>query len=353
MELAVETHALVKVYGGRRSSGRDRQPAAETLDDATAQVTGQATVTDEQGVAAVRGVDLRISAGEIYALLGPNGAGKTSTISMLTTLLLPTSGSARVAGFDVVVQASEVRRRIGVTFQEVILDQDLTGRQILDFHGSLYGMSRSEKAARIDELASLVELSDVLDRKSARYSGGMKRRLELARGLMTSPSVLFLDEPTQGLDPQNRAGIWRYIQGLRASTGMTILLTTHYMEEAESLADRVGIMDGGLLVTEGTPAALIREMGSDVVDFVGEGDSARLDAALGALDWVQHVHCLPTEDHTQRMQVAVDQAERRLADIVQTANDNGFRIVEISVARPSLAEVFLAHTGHSLRDSIG
>ena len=163
-------------------------------------------------VLAVRGLDLTVAPGEIYALLGPNGAGKTTTISILTTLLQPSQGSARVAGYDVVTQAAEVRRRIGVTFQEVVLDQELTGRQVLDFHAQLYGMSKARRLASIDELAALVELTDVLDRKSARYSGGMKRRLELARGLMTEPAILFLDEPTQGLDPQNRAGIWRYVR---------------------------------------------------------------------------------------------------------------------------------------------
>ena len=177
-------------------------------------------------------------AARFYALLGPNGAGKTTTISMLTTLLIPTGGSASVAGFDVVKESANVRRRIGVTFQEIVLDEDLTGQQVLDFHGKLYGISRNDRADRIIELADMVELSDVLDRKVSSYSGGMKRRLELACGLMTWPQVLFLDEPTQGLDPHNRAGIWRYIRRLRDEMGITLLLTTHYMEEAEVLADR-------------------------------------------------------------------------------------------------------------------
>jgi ABC-2 type transport system ATP-binding protein len=190
---------------------------------------------DGQSVHALRGLDLKVHAGEIYALLGPNGAGKTTAISILTTLLLPTSGTANVAGYDVVTDAAEVRRHIAVTFQEVVLDQMLTGRRVLDFHGQLYGQPAAARHAAITELAELVELTDVLDREVKTYSGGMKRRLELARGLMTQPQLLFLDEPTQGLDPQNRAGIWRYIRRLRDEMGITLLLTTHYMDEAEQL----------------------------------------------------------------------------------------------------------------------
>ena len=300
-------------------------------------------------VPAVRGVDLSIAPGEIYALLGPNGAGKTTTLSMLTTLLLPTGGWAKVAGFDVVAQAAEVRRRIGVTFQEVVLDQEMSGRQVLDFHGQLYGMARNARRAKIDELAALVELSDVLERKASRYSGGMKRRLELARGLMTTPAVLFLDEPTQGLDPQNRAGIWSYIRHLRAERGITLMLTTHYMEEAEALADRVGIIDGGLLVVEGRPGDLVRELGADVVSLAGMGDAAALATHLRARDFVQQIHQTRGDD-TDRLQVGVDNGDRRLAELVRAAGDAGFHIHEVSVSRPSLADVFLAHTGRSLRD---
>ena len=167
-----------------------------------------------------------------------------------------------------------MRRRIAVTFQELVVDADLTGRQTLRFHGELYGMQGAELAQRIAEMAALVELTDVLDRRSGAYSGGMKRRLELARGLLTGPQVLFLDEPTQGLDPQNRAAIWRYIRQLRDERGVTVLLTTHYMEEAEALADRVGIIHHGRMVAEGTPAALIGRLGGDVVTLVAGGDVA-------------------------------------------------------------------------------
>jgi ABC-2 type transport system ATP-binding protein len=313
-------------------------------------------------VHALRGLDLFIEQGEIYALLGPNGAGKTTTFAILTTLLAPTSGSARVAGHDVVRHPAQVRRAIGVTFQEVILDQELTGRQILDFHGHLYGQSGPERRARIEELASLVELTAVLDRKAASYSGGMKRRLELARGLMTRPKVLFLDEPTQGLDPQNRAGIWRYIQRLRGETGLTLLLTTHYMEEADALAGRVGIIDDGQLVVEGAPAELKRAMGADVITLCGRGDAPSYLDLLKAEAYVTHTvdHTLRhAEDHHKqaderdewRLQIGVDSGDRRLARILALAAQPGLHISEVSVSRPSLADVFLAYTGRALRDS--
>jgi ABC-2 type transport system ATP-binding protein len=317
-------------------------------------------------VHAVAGVNLSIEQGEIYALLGPNGAGKTTTINMLTTLLLPTAGTARVAGFDVATDAANVRRKIGVTFQEMVLDQELTGRQVLDFHAQLYGLSRNKRKAAIAELAALVELTEVLDRNTARYSGGMKRRLELARGLMTEPQVLFLDEPTQGLDPQNRASIWKYVRKLRKEKGITLLLTTHSMDEAEALADRVGIIDHGKLVVEGVPAQLARALGADVITVTGSGDSAALARQLSALSFVQHVHCRTMEPPTteqapessvsaatgaidQILQIGVDHGDRRLAEVVALAG-GAFHIHEISVARPSLADVFLAYTGHRLRD---
>ncbi|MBW7886026.1 MAG: ATP-binding cassette domain-containing protein [Caldilineaceae bacterium] len=301
-------------------------------------------------VEALRGVDLRVGRGEIYALLGPNGAGKTTLISILTTLLLPTRGRATVAGFDVVTAAAEVRRHIGVTFQEIVLDVDLTGRQVLDFHGRLYGLDRKSRKDRIAELAALVELSDVLGRKVSTYSGGMKRRLELARGLMTAPAVLFLDEPTQGLDPQNRVKIWKYIRQLRDDHGMTLLLTTHYMEEAEALADRVGIIDHGRLVVEGRPADLVRRLGSDVVTLAGTGTLSALEKHLSELKYVSQV-TLHTQEGEHRLQIGVDDGERRLAELVGLSAANSFHVQQASVHRPSLADVFLAFTGYELRDN--
>jgi ABC-2 type transport system ATP-binding protein len=321
-------------------------------------LTKEYHTADGQSVQALRGLDLVVRAGEIYALLGPNGAGKTTTLSILTTLLLPTSGTAFVAGYDVVSQAAEVRRRIGITFQEVVLDQMLSGRHLLDFHGQLYGQSPAERRAAITELAALVELSDVLDRQVSTYSGGMKRRLELARGLMTRPQLLFLDEPTQGLDPQNRASIWRYIRRLRDEMGITLLLTTHYMDEAEQLADRVGIVDHGQMVTEGTPAALVSQLGADVVSLQGEGELQPLISALQAEPYVAQVtHSRTTNGEAgdtatarQTVQVGVDQGDRRLVSVLNIAAAQGFQVQSVTVTRPSLGQVFLAHTGYALRD---
>jgi ABC-2 type transport system ATP-binding protein len=286
---------------------------------------------------------------------------------MLTTLLEPSGGTAQVAGFDVATQAAEVRRRIGVTFQEVVLDQEMTGRQVLTFHGRLYGLSRAVIKERLDEVAALVELTDVLDRKAARYSGGMKRRLELARGLMTQPLVLFLDEPTQGLDPQNRAGVWSYVRRLRDEQQMTILLTTHYMDEAEALADQVGIIDHGEIIVEGSPAELVRSLGSDVVEMSGRCSDAREDCrfaeTLRSLPFVHSVTEVQRpgalepaaagdegEARPFHLQIGVDNGDRRLAQVVTAAVEAGVHVHEISVSRPSLGDVFLAHTGHALRD---
>ncbi|MGB9634667.1 MAG: ATP-binding cassette domain-containing protein, partial [Chloroflexaceae bacterium] len=222
-------------------------------------------------VIAVDGIDLAVPAGTIYALLGPNGAGKTTTINMLTTLALPTAGEASVCGYDIVRQADRVRACIGVTFQDIVLDADLTGREVLDIHGRLYRQPAAVRRQRIAELVDLVQLGEAIDRRVRTYSGGMKRRLELARGLMTDPQALFLDEPTQGLDPQNRVGIWSYIRTLNRERGLTLLLTTHYMDEAEALASRVGIVDRGRLVAEGTPGDLAADLGADVIRVRGSG----------------------------------------------------------------------------------
>jgi ABC-2 type transport system ATP-binding protein len=296
-------------------------------------------------VLAVDGIDLFIPTNTIYALLGPNGAGKTTTISILTTLIEPTGGSAKVAGLDVVERADEVRRRIGVTFQEIVLDPDQTGRQALDFHGRLYKIDKERRQVNIDKLLKLVEMEEAADRRTNTYSGGMKRRLELARGLMTDPEILFLDEPTQGLDPQNRANIWEYIRNLKDNTDMTLLLTTHYMDEAEALADRVGIIDHGRIVAEGSPGELIERMGADVVHVQGQGDSEAFCQKVESLPYVQSCN-----SGDGLIQIGVDSGNRRLAELVTVASGNGFTIEDISVAKPSLGDVFLKVTGRQLRD---
>lgn len=298
-----------------------------------------------EDVLAVDSIDLSIPTNTIYALLGPNGAGKTTTISMLTTLITPTSGSAQVAGLDVVQQADQVRQRIGVTFQEIVLDPDLTGRESLDFHARLYGIGKAERLAKIDELLNLVELNEAAHRRTNTYSGGMKRRLELARGLITNPTVLFLDEPTQGLDPQNRTNIWEYIRTLKTNTNMTLLLTTHYMDEAEALADRVGIMDHGKIVVEGSPRELIDQMGADNIQIMGKGNREPFSKNAKTLPYVESFH---SSDGI--IQIGVDSGNRRLVEIVEMANKSGFVIEDISVSKPSLGDVFLKYTGRQLRD---
>ncbi|MFC1983570.1 ATP-binding cassette domain-containing protein [Chloroflexota bacterium] len=312
-ELAIEASGLVKRYGN--------------------------------GVTAIEEVDLQVQANTIYALLGPNGAGKTSTISVLTTLIEPTAGSAKVAGFDVIRQAGEVRRRIGVTFQEMVLDADLTGRQALDYHGKLYRLKMKQRQNKIADLLGLVELEEAANRKIRTYSGGMKRRLELARGLMTSPEVLFLDEPTTGLDPQNRANIWDYIKNLKEQSGLTLLLTTHYMDEAEELADQVSIIDHGRIVVEGTPRELIDQMGADSIRITGQGDSTSYIKKVQSLLFVQAVN-----SSEGLIQIGVDSGNKRLAEIVSLAQDNGFIIEDISLTKPSLSDVFIKYTGRQLRD---
>lgn len=299
----------------------------------------------DEEVLAVDGVDLIVTTNSIYALLGPNGAGKTTTISMLTTLLRPTAGTATVAGFDVVQGAGEVRSRIGVTFQEIVLDPDLTGRESLDFHGRLYNMPKAQRKAKIEELLALVELEDAADRRTNTYSGGMKRRLELARGLMTDPDVLFLDEPTQGLDPQNRTNIWEYIRNLQANTNITLLLTTHYMEEAEALADKVGIIDQGKLIVEGTPRELIDQMGADVFYIEGSGNREAFVNQIEELPFVQYV-----DAGNGLTQIGAGEGNGRLMEIVRTSQATGFHIADISLAKPTLGDVFLKYTGRQLRD---
>lgn len=312
-EIAIETKGLVKKFG------------------------------DE--ILAVDGIDLSIQANTIYALLGPNGAGKTTTVSILTTLIEPTSGTANVLGFDVVHQANDVRNNIGVTFQEMVIDGDLTGRQVLDYHGRLYRLGADKRKKIIKELLALAELEEAADRRVKTYSGGMKRRLELVRGLMTNPRVLFLDEPTTGLDPQNRTSIWRYIRNLKENNQLTILLTTHHMEEAEELADIVGIIDHGRIVVEGTPRELISGMGADTIQIIGNGNGESFTNQLKSTSFVQGV-----VNTDELIQIGVDSGNKRLAEVVSLATQSNFTIEDISVAKPSLGDVFLKYTGRQLRD---
>ncbi len=294
---------------------------------------------------AVNGINLSIPANSVYALLGPNGAGKTTTISMLSTLLRPSSGSARVAGFDIIKTPEQVRRKIGVTFQEIVLEPDFTARQNLDYHARLYGMKKTERQYKIDKLLSIVELEEAADQRAGVFSGGMKRRLELARGLLTEPEILILDEPTQGLDPQNRTKIWEYIEALQKTTGITVLLTTHYMDEAETVSDRVGIIDRGQIVAEGAPSELIEQMGADSIRLTGKGNSDSLAGVLKAQPFVDSFM-----ERNGFIQIGVDSGNRRLAQVVEEAVKCGYRINDISVSKPTLEDFFLQSTGRALRD---
>ena len=251
----------------RETVGNLNHPYANVLRHGARRHHGRRLVREfKGGIRAVDGIDLEVPPGEIYGFLGPNGAGKSTTVHMLTTLLPPTAGSATVAGFDVATQGPEVRRRIGAALQEAALDKFLTGREHFELQGGLHGLSKADRAARATELLERVGLTDAADRKVGGYSGGMKRRLDLALALVHRPSILFLDEPTTGLDPQSRSALWEEVARLAHDDGVTVFLTTQYLEEADVLADRVGIIDRGRIVAEGTPQALKAEIGRSTVE---------------------------------------------------------------------------------------
>jgi ABC-2 type transport system ATP-binding protein len=295
------------------------------------------------GIRAVDGIDLQVAPGEIYGFLGPNGAGKSTTVLMLTTLLPPTAGTATVAGFDVVKQGGEVRRRIGAALQEAALDNFLTGREHMNLQGGLHGLSPAERRARGDELLARVGLTEAADRKVGGYSGGMKRRLDLALALVHRPSILFLDEPTTGLDPQSRSALWEEVGRLAQHDGVTVFLTTQYLEEADVLADRVGIIDHGKLVAEGTPAALKSAIGKATVDAVPANpeDRARVAEVLGRFGE-------PGAASPKGVAVQVDGGSDRLPEIVRALDQADLRIATLQLHQPTLDDVFLSHTGRSL-----
>jgi len=301
--------------------------------------------TFKGGIEAVRDIDLAIAAGEVFGFLGPNGAGKTTTVRMLCTLLPPTAGGARVAGVDVLADPAEVRRRIGVALQEIGLDPVQTGRELLELQCGLYGLTGRRARVRTDELLELVGLSDAADRRIKTYSGGMKRRLDLASALVHSPEVLFLDEPTTGLDPASRLTVWDEVRRINA-TGTTVFLTTQYLEEADKLCDRVAIIDGGRIVAEDTPERLKAEMGHDVVSLSLAGaDAAATRAALGDLPGLERVIA-----ETGALALYLDDGAGSIAEIVRRLDREDIEVGAISVARPSLDDVFLQATGRRLEE---
>ena len=291
-------------------------------------------------VEAVRGIDFRVEPGETFGFLGPNGAGKSTTINILCTLARPTGGSARVAGHDVQTERDEVRRSIGLVFQDPTLDVDLTAEQNLRFHGELYGVPRAVLSRRIDDLLGLVGLGERRRSVVETFSGGMKRRLEIARGLLHSPRVLFLDEPTIGLDPQSRASVWDYVRALKESEDITVFLTTHYMDEAEN-CDRIAIMNAGRIVAQDTPEALKDAVGKDRVQITTADDEAaiaRLRSAFG----------IEAGMHSGAVTFAVADGERFVPRLFA---ELGVAIRSVSVSSPSLDDVFLAHTGSTITDA--
>ena len=296
----------------------------------------------KNGPRAVDGIDLHVDPGEIYGFLGPNGAGKSTTVHMLTTLLPPTSGRARVAGYDVVKEGPKVRASIGAALQEAALDQFLTGREHLLFQAALHGLRRPERKARADELLERVGLRLAADRKVKGYSGGMKRRLDLALALVHQPSTLFLDEPTTGLDPQSRNALWAEVGRLAKEDGVTVFLTTQYLEEADVLADRVGIIHRGRIVAEGTPTELKAEIGRPTVE-VAPADPEQRDSVARTLAFFGE----PTMAAPGAVAVRVEQ-DGDLADIVRALDAEDLHVANLQLHAPSLDDVFLAKTGRSL-----
>jgi ABC-2 type transport system ATP-binding protein len=296
-------------------------------------------------VEAVAGVDLRVEAGEVFGFLGPNGAGKTTTLRMLSTLLPPTGGEATVAGCDLRREPKKVRERIGYVCQLGGTDPMVTGRMELEFQARLYGASATEARKRTREMLSALELEACADRTTGTYSGGQRRRLDVGLGLIHGPKLLFLDEPTTGLDPQGRARLWGEVRRLRDS-GVTVFLTTHYLEEADALCDRLAIIDHGRIVAEGTPAQLKREIAGDLITL---GLAADRDRALELL--LSQPFVRQGKPEGDGLRLYVDHGDAAMPTILRLLDGAGFQIQTIAMSRPSLDDVFLQQTGHSLRDT--
>ncbi len=319
------------------------------MSDARAAIEVEGLVREfRKGPRAVDGIDLVVSPGEIYGFLGPNGAGKSTTVLMLTTLLPPTSGRASVGGFDIVRQGPQVRASIGAALQEAALDPILTGREHLLLQATLQGIAKDERRRRADALLERVGLTEAADRRVGGYSGGMKRRLDLALALVHGPRILFLDEPTTGLDPQSRTALWGEVARLAHDEGMTVFLTTQYLEEADVLADRVGIIDRGKIVAEDTPAQLKAQIGSPSVEVspvdADAGDTlAQLLAGFGAL----------RRNGRGTVTVQLPGGEAQLADIVRVLDQADLHVESLQLHQPSLDDVFLAKTGRKLEGAGG
>jgi len=304
----------------------------------------------KKGPRAVDGIDLHVDAGEIYGFLGPNGAGKSTTVLMLTTLLPPTAGTARVAGWDVVADGPKVRAAIGAALQEAALDPLLTGRDHLRLQATLQGIPRAERRARTGALLERVGLEEAADRKVRGYSGGMKRRLDLALALVHRPRILFLDEPTTGLDPQSRTALWDEVARLAREEGVTVFLTTQYLEEADVLADRVGIIDHGHIVAEGTPRALKAEIGRPSVHAIPDSDDDRPRLAEVLAQFGDPLG-QPRGDGAKEVAVRLHEGVHGLPAVVRAVDAAGVALASLEIQAPTLDDVFLAKTGRSLEGS--
>ncbi len=296
-------------------------------------------------IKAVRGITFSVRRGEIFSFLGPNGAGKSTTINILTTLLPPQTGTVRVAGYDVAREPDRVRKSIGIVFQDEVLDRDLTVWETMEFHGRLYSIPRGERRQRIEDMLRVVELESKRNERTKNLSGGMKRRLEIARGLMTRPEVLFLDEPTSGLDPQTRIRMWEYIRQVNAG-GTTIFLTTHYMEEADMLSDRISIIDHGRIVTTGTPDELKSSLGEDVIYLETMDDTEAREILQGVGD----IRSIVDSPRGLSITISTD-GSHCLPRIVERVRGAGIEISSANLKKPTMDDVFVHYTGRELRDT--
>jgi len=298
------------------------------------------------GLKAVDNISFDVKRGEIFGLLGPNGAGKTTIIKILATLSKPTSGTASICGFNVLEQKNEVRNSIGIVFQEPALDGLLTGRENLDFHARLYGLEKKKREKRIEKVLNLVGLTDRAETLVKTYSGGMQRRLEIARGFIHYPKVLFLDEPTLGLDAQSRRHIWSYIQKLNKEEGITVILTTHYMEEADSLCNKVAIIDFGKIVTINTPTKLKNILGGDIL-LIEALPQEKAFAAFKEISWVKQI-----KKYNGSISLTVDSGEKKIPLLMKIdQEERKFKIKSISLRKPTLEDVYLHFTGKSIRET--
>jgi ABC-2 type transport system ATP-binding protein len=328
----MQSKKLTKIINSKKNYAIDVSNLIKKYDDFTA----------------VKGISFKVKNGEIFGFLGPNGAGKTTTVHMLTTIIPPTSGTAFVSNYNIYNQKEEVRSRIGIVFQDPSLDDKLTGRENLEFHAMIYGMGKAERGRAIEEMLKMVELSDKADMLIEDYSGGMKRRLEIARGLLNKPTVLFLDEPTIGLDAQTRRHILDYILNLNKKYNLTVFITTHYIEEANYLCDRVAIIDHGNIVACDTPTKLKDGLKGDsiTVTLMNKDMAKKLDSVINKLKGINTV-----KQNGEILYVYVDDATSSLINLMKTAYKSRIEILNIEIHKPSLEDVFIYYTGKGIRES--